>query len=225
MPNRLLPSIVLIAVVLLSCWGCSGGDGDSSTQTATTATTQTTGQINPPAPVPQYPVMPEVALSEAAEEECRGIREGKPMPEIELADLEGASQSLHGLFGETLTVVLFWQSGEESYDRTDAEDALWYLGEKIAGPLGERGVRVVSINVGDSAEVAGERLAAAEVSLPTLLDSDRELFSQVATTELPRVYLLDPEGVILWFDPEFSETSRDHLLMGIGSVLKENLEQ
>jgi len=168
--------------------------------------------------------MPAVSLSEAAEVECRGYRDGKVMPEIELADVEGTPQQLHGLLGEKLTVVFFWKDSDDAYERTDAEDALWFLGEKIAKPLAEKGVAVVTVNVGDTTEAAGERLAAAEISLPTLLDAERALFSQVATTDLPRVYLLDPEGAILWFDPEFSETTRDHLLMGIGSVLKENLE-
>ena len=33
------------------------------------------------------------------------------------------------------------------------------------------------------------------------MDADGRVFAKVATEKLPRVYLLDPAGKVLWFDP------------------------
>ena len=46
---------------------------------------------------------------------------------------------------------------------------------------------------------------------PLLLDADGAGLGRVATEKLPRIYLLDPSGSILWFDIEYSESTRREL--------------
>jgi hypothetical protein len=56
--------------------------------------------------------------------------------------------------------------------------------------------------------------------LPCLLDTDRELFSRIATDgKTPRVYLLDAKGKILWFDVGFSRSARKNLLRAVRALL------
>jgi hypothetical protein len=53
-----------------------------------------------------------------------------------------------------------------------------------------------------------------------LSDKDGAAHKQVATSKLPRSYLLDPSGKILWFDLEYSPTTRRDLAQAIRFTLE-----
>jgi hypothetical protein len=110
-------------------------------------------------------------------------------------------------------------------DQLFVVDNLAWLEQDFLKPLAGEGVQVIGVNVGDSAEVVRERLAKAEATFPNLLDGDKKFFAAVATEKLPRVYLLDEKGKILWFDTEFSDNSRDNLFEAIEAGLGKILEK
>jgi hypothetical protein len=111
-----------------------------------------------------------------------------------------------------LTVVLFW-SGADRY----AEQMLGDLEAQVRQPFAEAGLAVATVNVGDSPGEARRLAEAAGVEFPVLLDADGALWRQVSTGELPRVFLLDREGTILWFDIGFTRASRRTLATAIES--------
>ena len=47
------------------------------------------------------------------------------------------------------------------------------------------------------------------------MDPQGKALAQVATRYLPRTYLVDSEGKIVWFDMEYSPSTRRHLLQAI----------
>ena len=139
------------------------------------------------------------------------------MPALNLPGLEGEPQKLADLFGEKLTVVVFWSNsnrlGREQISRLSAE---------TAGPFASLGVRVVAVNVGDPPEQILDLLPAeGERDFAVLLDETGEAFSKVATSRLPRMYVLDTEGRILWLDLEYSRSSRRDLLNALHFFLKQ----
>jgi peroxiredoxin len=84
----------------------------------------------------------------------------------------------------------------------------------MLAPYGDRGVRAVAIHAGDAvAEVKSiaERL---QLAFPMLVDADFAAFSQVTDAPrglMPRMFLVDAGGRILWFDIEYSRTTRRDL--------------
>jgi hypothetical protein len=60
-----------------------------------------------------------------------------------------------------------------------------------------------------------------DAKFDNLLDSNGALFAKVATENIPRTYLLDSQGKILWFDWEYSRSTRRDLERGIKFVLGE----
>lgn len=158
-------------------------------------------------------VMPEVVLTKAHAEDCL-IRVGDEFPEFHLPDLMGRMQSRENLQGDSLTVVVFW-----SGDRLLAADQLRYLNEHIAR-YADLGVRPVAINVGQTPGKVREATQNLKLHVPMLLDLDRGLFSRVAKTHLPRTYLLDRDGNVLWLDIEFSRHTRDGLEQAIHASLE-----
>jgi peroxiredoxin len=156
-----------------------------------------------------------VILSQHHAQTCV-IGVGDPFPAITLPDLEGASQELSRLYGDRMTIVVFWTAkglyAREQFSRIMQEAAARYQ------PLG---VKVVAVNVGDAPEVVQELATNNQVTIPCLLDADGQAFEQVATDLLPRTYLLDAEGRVLWFDLEYSRGQR----LGLNNAIFYQLRQ
>lgn len=157
--------------------------------------------------------MPEVQLPEMLKATCL-VGVGDAMPDAPLDVLGGEQQQLSSLFGRRLTVMFFWES-----DNLYAQDELRDLTGDVAEAFGDKGVRVIGINVGDSAETAAAAVEAAEAAFPNFLDPQGEYFAKVATERLPRTYLLDSAGRILWFDLEYSLTTRRQLKQAVEVAL------
>lgn len=157
--------------------------------------------------------MPKVLLTEA-ERTASPLGVGDTLPPIELTDLQGAKKQLSSLFGKKLTVLVFWNS-RNPY----AVEELGDLGPAIVDRFGPFGVNVVGINEREPSDVAGRTLNAAKATFPNLLDTDGQAFAKLATGELPRTYLLDASGKILWFDLEYSRSTRRDLKHAIQYTL------
>ena len=157
--------------------------------------------------------MPQVVLTQAHRDTCL-VTTGDAMPQALLRDSQGEPVPLLDHFGEKLTVVLFW-SGANIY----SVEALQVLAAEVGEPFAEQGVSLVAVNVGETAEAASEHLDQAGAEIHPLFDSDKSFMSQVASEGLPRIYLLDHEGTILWFDIEYSPSTLRQLLLGIRFVL------
>jgi peroxiredoxin len=157
--------------------------------------------------------MPKVLLTEA-EQTSSLVNVGDAMPAIELPDLQGVKTPLSSLFGKKLTIVVFWNS-RNPY----AVEELGDLGPMIASRFGSFGVNIVGINERDPEAAARNAIATSGAKFPNLLDTDGKAFEKLATGELPRTYLLDAGGKILWFDLEYSRSTRRDLKHAIQYAL------
>jgi hypothetical protein len=103
-------------------------------------------------------------------------------------------------------VVVFWNS-RYAYAREQYE----LLAREIIQPYGDLGVKVVAINVGDDAETIRALGSVSDDRIVSLLDPQQTAYQSVATERLPRTYLLDPSGKVLWMDIEYSRGMRRQL--------------
>lgn len=223
--------LIVAASLVAACLGCENGEtpngpdlpnGKSGNNGPVQGTPNkgSPTQKKLPAVDPLQPAkMPEVFLSEEQRKWCRVV-DGEIMPDADLPDLDGKPQPVSKLRGQKLTVLCLWKCGETDAGRLKALEILGDLQDLSESYL-EKGVRVIGINEGDPPEVVRICIADAKGTFPNLLDPDRAFFDKIATEKLPRVYLLDPEGKILWFDLEFSPTTRRNLKKGIQVELGE----
>jgi peroxiredoxin len=150
--------------------------------------------------------MPKVQLSKREQALCR-VKVGDAMPEIELPKLDGGEKvKLASLLGKKATVVVFWKG-----DRRMAREQLADLPVDVIEPFGKEGVEVVGIAVNEAEAGANDALTKAEAKFTNLLDADGKAFEKVGSERLPRTYVLDPKGNIVWFDIEYSLTTRREL--------------
>lgn len=179
-------------------------------------------QANVPTPVePPPPSIPEVFLTEA-QKSASLVAVGDTLPEGELPALEGDPQPVRNHFGDSLTVLFFWKPGQSATEQLREVAALEDLQNDVDVAFADRGVQVVAVNVGGEPEAVKQQLDDAGAKFPVLLDRDGAFLAKVATDFLPRVYLLDATGKILWFDLQWSSAARQSLLQGIDAGLRES---
>jgi len=178
--------------------------------------------VVPPAQEPLTPKVelkregvPQVVLTAGHAALCR-VRVGDTMPAIRLPDLDGQERELASLYGENLTVVCFWK-GDRALARAELAD----LGPDVVADFSRRGVAVVGIAVQEPADQVRRLAAENGTEFPNLLDSDGSAFAQTGAEKLPRTYLLDSSGTVLWFDIEYSRSTHRELLHSIRALLGE----
>jgi peroxiredoxin len=159
--------------------------------------------------------LPPIHLSNQHEATCV-VKQGDALPDFELQDAEGKSHRLSSLFGDRLTAVCFW-SGKSPAAVQQLQD----MGPEILDAFAKQGLAVIAINYGQSAAAAKRVAEQTGFTSPLLLDPQGAAFSQVATRHLPRTYLLDREGKVVWFDLEYSPSTRRHLRQAIEYTLSQ----
>ena len=138
-------------------------------------------------------------------------------------DLSGKSLSIRGQFGKKLTVLVLFHAGGV-VESMRSKELLGDLDRDILAAYGKKGVAVIAVDVRDRPEAVKSLVQEAPVGYPLLLDPEGAYFAKLATGVLPRLYVLDPAGKVLWFDLEYSTTTRHSLKQTILSVLGESAE-
>lgn len=190
-------------------------DNPNGTGAPATIAAESSSASNEPEPEPVKPTIPTVQLTESLDKTCL-IKVGDTMPEMALAKLDGQAATLRALAGEKLTVVCFWKA-----DHPYSLEELRQLQTFIVEPYASQGVQVVAINEDDPANVAGDAFRETKATYPCLLDPGGNFFAKVATQDLPRTYLLTPEGKVLWFDISYSRSTLRDLEQAIRFVLEQ----
>ena len=184
------------------------------------ATDSQPGDAAGPAAAPAAPPsIPKVYLTEGQQKTSR-IRVGDRLPEATLADLSGKTFSLRGLLGKRVTVLVLFHAGG-IVDSMRSKELLQDLDRDVLAAQGKKGAAVIAIDVRDPPETVKSLVHDARVGYPVLMDPDGAYFAKLATGVLPRIYALDPAGKVLWFDLEYSTTTRHSLKQTILSVLGE----
>ena len=157
--------------------------------------------------------MPQVVLSHAQSELCK-VKVGDQLPDVQLPNLDGQTNNLGKLLGSKLTVVVFWGSASRS-----SVQEIGDLASGIVKRYGDFGVAAVGINVGDEAAQAKALAKSAGAGFTMLADRDVEALRSIGPPRPPVTYLVDPSLKVLWFDIEYSNTTRRDLEQAIRYAL------
>jgi len=157
--------------------------------------------------LPSAAEAPPVLLSTQHQAMCR-VGVGAAMPELALIT-DGGAKSLADLRGKAATVVAF--VGQEHWMNPQLIADLPY---DVLEPYGAQGVAVVLVKVADSPAKVPQ-----DSSLTVVTDPTGEQFAKVGSGRVPRVYVLDAAGKIVWFDIEYSRSTRRELKQTLASVV------
>jgi hypothetical protein len=157
----------------------------------------------PPRPAPAAPpaVAPKVVLS-AAHAKASKVRVGEALPAAEVKDAAGQARPLAGLRGQGLTAFVFWNN-----DHRVSAEAVRRLPKLLAAV---KGITIVAIHSGKA--TAAPPMPAADSPVIHATDAASAALSAVCTDgKVPRIYLVDKAGLILWLDIEFSIDTERHI--------------
>ena len=232
-----LGAMVLAAVVLVVT-GCPPKEAEESSKGTVPKKLEPPASVSQPEkPVKKEPIpikvaetteqldptptaIPTVNLPGALKETCL-VTIGNAMPDGELTTVGGEKTSLAERRGKNATVVFFWTAGNSEIAEKSAALSLADLQGDAQAAYGDKGLAVLAINPKDTTEKVKQIAGATEVDFPILIDASGNYFSKIATEKLPRVYVLDASGKIVWLDLEFSEVSREALEQTLRVMLGE----
>lgn len=159
--------------------------------------------------------MPNVALSEQHAKSCP-IQVGQDFPNLTLTDQAGKSQELTKVRGRYTLVVLWSASVPAAVEEFSDLDAYAYQ------PYKNVGLNVVAVHTpAGKTQQPKEVLQKVKPAFTTLNDTNGELWEKLGKGSLPRTFLLDGQGKVLWFDIEYSRETRRQLQQALQSVIRE----
>ncbi len=134
------------------------------------------------------------------------VKVGDAFPAMELEQITGGKKALADLLGKTATVVVFWKD-----DRRMSLTELADLGPDVVDQFGAKGIAVVGVATKMKSDEAKAVLDKTGAKFTNLIDADGNAFAALGSQMLPRTFLLDPQGKVLWFDIEYSHATRREL--------------
>ncbi len=141
---------------------------------------------------------PSVVMSQQHTDACL-VKMGDQFPAIQVAGLDGQQQPVV-TNGTHYTLVVLWTS-QQRYAREQYRRLPREVLPILPGP--DR-VRLVAIHVGDKAETVRQLTENSDPRIQNLWDRDGRAWHALAKDRLPRTYLLDPSGKVVWLDNEYS---------------------
>lgn len=193
--------------------------GPSSGPEQPGAPAETVSPPSQPSPPPP-PTIPKVAMDETRRATFR-VWVGDQLPSGQLLDLQGRQVALERLWGPKLTIVVFWNSQSLS-----GLQQLQDLAKDVLPKYQEKGVRAAAVHVGGEAPEVQKALPTAASGLPVLLDPNSAYFPQIAQPSakpeielLPRTYVIDAQGKVLWLDIGYTESTLRGVEMTIQAAL------
>jgi peroxiredoxin len=158
--------------------------------------------------------VPPVLLTKQHANLCR-VKVGDSLPAIELPTASGNKKTkLADLYGKAATVVVFWASDREMSHLEMAD-----LATDVIEPFGSKGVSVVGVAVNEKPDQASSAVKEIGQEIPMLVDDSGTAFALVGSRRLPRTFLLDAKGKILWFDIEYSHATRRELKQALAATV------
>lgn len=145
------------------------------------------------------PRKPKVILSAGHRATCVKFV-GDSIGDPTVRDINNTQHKLKKLLSNKFTVLIFWndnsRAGVEQFRRIPVD---------ILGTYAKQRVKVIAANTGGDLATTKRLTGNAAKMIDSLVDGDQELFGQFANSRVPRTYLLDKDGKILWFDIEYSQ--------------------
>jgi peroxiredoxin len=144
------------------------------------------GEPNPPQPLSRREPF------RGPESEPQPDLVGKPAPEFNLKDVDGREVALKELRGKTV-LLDFWATWCEPCRKDVPEIKALYEEFK------DQGLVVVCIDFSEPAETARKYFADEKLPFTNLLDPNKETFKKYGAGGIPKVVLIDGDGMVRYF--------------------------
>ena len=151
----------------------------------------------------------------AQEEDNSDLTElGQKVPEFNVKTLEGQSFNSHELDGKVTFINFFatW-CGPCNREMPHLEKDIWRN-------FKDEAFTVISIGREHNNDEVKKFKAEKGLSFPMAADPGRDIYKQFATKFIPRNYILDKDGTIMYQSKGFTEEEQEKMITAIQTLLK-----
>jgi cytochrome c biogenesis protein CcmG/thiol:disulfide interchange protein DsbE len=113
------------------------------------------------------------------------------LPSVGLTRSDGRAESLRVALAGSVTVIDLWATWCTACERERPKL------ERLSAAYGAQGLRVIGLNVGESASVVNAYLGENRVSYPVYLDPEFRLADELGEKQLPTILVVEPSGRIV----------------------------
>ena len=120
---------------------------------------------------------------------AQGPQVGKLAPDFKLENLDGQSVSLSDFRGKPV-LINFWASW-----CGPCRAEMPYI-QQIYEEWSDKGLEVLAIDIGESSSKVKEFLQSQGLSIPVLLDTEKNVAQEYNITGIPTTFFIDKDGII-----------------------------
>ncbi len=182
MPKVMLLIILTLGLLITGCFEVSDQEGPAPVQ----APAPTPAPAPAPAPVQAPAPTPAPAPAPAP---VQGPEVGKLAPDFKLQNLDGQSISLSDLQGKPV-LLNFWATW-----CPPCRAEMPYI-QQIYEEWSDKGLEVLAIDIGESSSKVKEFLQSQGLSIPVLLDTEKNVAQEYNITGIPTTFFIDKDGII-----------------------------
>ncbi len=146
-------------------------------------------------------------------EEATRVHVGDLAPDFSITTLSGEEFSLSGARGRLVLISFFatWCPPCRE-ELPHLEKDVW---QEFKGPA----FRILAIGREESPEKLGPFVAEMGLSFPVGADPDRRIYSKYADAYIPRLFLVGPDGKVLFESSDYDESEFDRMVLLIEKSL------
>ena len=143
------------------------------------------------------------------------VKAGDTVPEFTITSVDGASVFNSGSAGKAVLIYLFWSECEDCKEQTPQIASIRSLWEDSPEMM------LVAIARGGENATLEQAVAywnSTGIGTPLYYDADRSIFNLFARSGVPRLYLIDKNGIVRWAPPGGYSIYATHISDAISSL-------
>lgn len=148
-------------------------------------------------------------------EETTVIRAGDPAPDFTTEMLDGSRQRLSDLRGQVV-LLTFWASWCPT-----CQAEMQVVGEQIIERFADAPFTFLPVSRAESRDEVLAYMEQEGYTFPVGLDPDGQIYGLYATSYIPRHYVIDPDGTVVYQSVDYDTEKFSALLAAIEAALRD----
>ena len=129
---------------------------------------------------------------EIQDEYQSNIVEGDKVPQFQVVNVDGSLLSSNELLGKRSIIVFFIISCPYCRALMPVVEDVWLNTKEFED------VSIIPVGRGETVQSIGTYWESENLTMPAFIDTNRKMYDKFAETGVPRIYISDKNGIVIW---------------------------